>query len=838
MSKKAEMPFPVKIKAFIAEEAVNTKKTIVTIICDMAIWLLCGIGVFLSADTGMISGDGTSPYTLGGLSGLLFTIPALVWCDIPLVKAKKRNIALLRLLAVSAIAVFLVFINQHSITQIIFNIYSDSFEILKIPDISSFFVGFTFGFLLAAILFYIEIVLKSASLCIILTFTMLIQTTVTCYNTNSIPNLFGIYILIIAWIAIIVYQNSGISTVLYYTIIGVVTASVIGITAVFGFGMEEPVFIRYAADFIHGDMEFYDNNDRRNIGFQVPRIVNIFENSKKTESVYFFPTDRSELAADGRFRYSNEVVLRAEMDFETYGGSAVYLRHFFGANYANEAWLELSETQKNAESAVIGAFRTPLLTPYNFDTFSYRDIQNAEASTARVSAFDIENVAILTEKPFLPYFLSADTDFFTADKTAFSDVGSDYSGTSVMPNGFLNNSDVLTAVLSGERTDPNPDFVLDERHYRAFVYNNYLDVSDEFLSENPVLGQDYIDYITSEAAVTGKSTLTNSVVYARKLQYIKSWLRDNCEYDINSSQTPPGTDFALYFLNESKTGFCQHFATAGTLLCRAAGIPARYVTGFIISQSDYAAGGTVDVTESRAHAWTEVYADGFGWMPMDFTSGYGNVRTSLTASERERREQAENQQEAAENAVPKPVETTATTVNTESPGSSDVKTPENPAVNDRAVIDEIPGMTANPVKSGISPITAVLITAIISIVAALCIILLRHHIKKRRYAKILSTDRAFDSILTRLGVVLSRENLSTDTALNDIEAYYQKLADSDYGAVTPVIKMAVNYRFGVFTPQKSDIETAESTLKTATMQYLRKQKPVKRLFLIYFLNIM
>ena len=87
-----------------------------------------------------------------------------------------------------------------------------------------------------------------------------------------------------------------------------------------------------------------------------------------------------------------------------------------------------------------------------------------------------------------------------------------------------------------------------------------------------------------------------------------------------SLQTPAMTagnaDFAMWFLENSDTGYCVHFATAATVLLRAAGIPARYVTGYLVEAR---AGELVEVTEDSAHAWVECYIGGVGWIALEPT---------------------------------------------------------------------------------------------------------------------------------------------------------------------------------------------------------------------------
>ncbi|MBQ9151567.1 MAG: transglutaminase domain-containing protein, partial [Clostridia bacterium] len=65
-----------------------------------------------------------------------------------------------------------------------------------------------------------------------------------------------------------------------------------------------------------------------------------------------------------------------------------------------------------------------------------------------------------------------------------------------------------------------------------------------------------------------------------------------------------------------KEGVCRHFASAATLLYRALGIPARYTVGFM---TDVKGGEITAVKGEDAHAWVEVYEDGFGWRYVEVT---------------------------------------------------------------------------------------------------------------------------------------------------------------------------------------------------------------------------
>ena len=87
-------------------------------------------------------------------------------------------------------------------------------------------------------------------------------------------------------------------------------------------------------------------------------------------------------------------------------------------------------------------------------------------------------------------------------------------------------------------------------------------------------------------------------------------------YTLEPDTPPENQDFVTYFLYVGKEGYCTYYASAMTVLCRMAGLPARYVEGFLAQP---AADGFAYVTGEDAHAWTEVYFEGFGWVPFDAT---------------------------------------------------------------------------------------------------------------------------------------------------------------------------------------------------------------------------
>lgn len=109
-----------------------------------------------------------------------------------------------------------------------------------------------------------------------------------------------------------------------------------------------------------------------------------------------------------------------------------------------------------------------------------------------------------------------------------------------------------------------------------------------------------------------------------KVQAILCYLKKDggFTYSTVPVELPEGKTVMDYFLFESREGYCTYYATALTLLCRCAGVPARYVEGITVnyeSEED----GWYPVWGRNSHAWTQVYLTGFGWMDVDATPGRG-----------------------------------------------------------------------------------------------------------------------------------------------------------------------------------------------------------------------
>jgi len=111
------------------------------------------------------------------------------------------------------------------------------------------------------------------------------------------------------------------------------------------------------------------------------------------------------------------------------------------------------------------------------------------------------------------------------------------------------------------------------------------------------------------------------------LAFINALLNKFRQEEFYYTLTPPllGEDSVDDFLFNTRRGFCEHFASAFTTLMRAAGIPARVVTGYQGGEYN-TLGEYLLIRQSDAHAWTEVWLENRGWMRVDPTAAVAPQR--------------------------------------------------------------------------------------------------------------------------------------------------------------------------------------------------------------------
>lgn len=277
----------------------------------------------------------------------------------------------------------------------------------------------------------------------------------------------------------------------------------------------------------------------------------------------------------------------------------LFLRGFSAGRYTSEGWEAIEDPYPaDRQTADDNSFLFPYLTqPYG-----------NTADTIRIT-----DMGSNTHYYYLPYYPSAlPQDAILTDDAYLVRPGSvnEYH-ISFLPQG--------TADVSARRISPYA-----ESEYRDWVYRNYLEVPYSLLSSEAAA------MLRTFASQTPGMTFFDpgdTYDHAATVQYVhnlastlRDYLASFTEYDQKTPLTPEGEDFVSWFLTESHRGYCLHYASAATLMFRACGVPARYAAGYVARPGR--AHAVTNVPDRNAHAWVEVYIDGFGWQPVDVTPGF------------------------------------------------------------------------------------------------------------------------------------------------------------------------------------------------------------------------
>jgi transglutaminase-like putative cysteine protease/Ca2+/Na+ antiporter len=103
-----------------------------------------------------------------------------------------------------------------------------------------------------------------------------------------------------------------------------------------------------------------------------------------------------------------------------------------------------------------------------------------------------------------------------------------------------------------------------------------------------------------------------------KVAAVTEWLRSTHQYTTDLKRNPDIVDPLEDFLFHESAGHCEYFATATAMLLRIAGIPTRYVNGFLGGEwNDMSK--HITIRDNRAHSWTEAYLGPMGWVRVDST---------------------------------------------------------------------------------------------------------------------------------------------------------------------------------------------------------------------------
>ncbi len=306
--------------------------------------------------------------------------------------------------------------------------------------------------------------------------------------------------------------------------------------------------------------------------------------------------------------------------------NTLYLKAYTGAHYTGNSWDEADYPESVLKETLGDDFE-------NYERFHallegnrISLMQNAGKDIPLVQ-MEIENIDAEQGYDYLPYYVSPDFSlpsefrhgniYPAQEKTTYRFSYYPYPRSTSGGQGL----DVLFAKLPAD--DKRKDYLA---YISLYDRTSYLEIPESL--------REYLESLHDDIG-TGKDL-------AEQIELITNYFYENYPYSMTPGTTPMDADFVRYFLETQKRGYCSHFASAGALLLRSYGYPARYIEGYSVSLTDISEGEVladeeqdewitgnnplgstgvvkVPVTDGSAHAWVEVYVDDFGWIPVEFT---------------------------------------------------------------------------------------------------------------------------------------------------------------------------------------------------------------------------
>jgi transglutaminase-like putative cysteine protease len=189
----------------------------------------------------------------------------------------------------------------------------------------------------------------------------------------------------------------------------------------------------------------------------------------------------------------------------------------------------------------------------------------------------------------------------------------------------------IPAVFSPDFNLLNKTPVNARLRYNATSLTSYLanlDESPQQIQRALALPTGYNPRVRKLAAEWRAQNPDHEAIVKTALAYFN---RGGFEYTL---EPPPlGRNSVDDFLFETRKGFCEYYASSFVFLMRAAGIPARVVTGYQGGEYNDL-GGYYVLRQADAHAWTEVWLEDRGWVRYDPTAAIapGRIQNGLSAS--------------------------------------------------------------------------------------------------------------------------------------------------------------------------------------------------------------
>lgn len=341
--------------------------------------------------------------------------------------------------------------------------------------------------------------------------------------------------------------------------------------------------------------------------------------NKVSEIRYY--NGQSSILSDGNllrisaFQPNEEVALKIVMEQPT----SLYLKGFVSSQYTASTWQQADTASYLQHKPLLDA-----LTHEQF-TSSQQLYLAAETGLGKQATANmtIQNINASSRYFYIPYELVVlkNETIKTIDYTMLesSKFFGDRSYQLTYMDTAVNDYPKIASSLYTLNAAPYLNY---ESYYNQYVYEQFLQLpADTKALLLHHVGEEFneVEHLSYEQAI---EMVTSSL--EALLQYNE---------DIEYTET---NDFLMSLLEETREGYSVHYATVGTLLFRILGIPARYVEGYLVTPEnveDAQSYSEIEISEKNAHAWTEIYIDMLGWIPIELTPPYKTVMPPVNVTD-------------------------------------------------------------------------------------------------------------------------------------------------------------------------------------------------------------
>ncbi|MDD6268746.1 MAG: transglutaminase-like domain-containing protein [Oscillospiraceae bacterium] len=385
------------------------------------------------------------------------------------------------------------------------------------------------------------------------------------------------------------------------------------------------------------------------------RLDNVIESISKIgiSLGIFEDPDSRKLGTKNSISYSEENEVKITLS--ELPEHSIYLKNYTGSVYEDNSWNIIPEDEwKNNEKfkALFSQFEcVPQILPFMSNQSLYGSENNAQ-----IKIQPIDNSS-LTLQPYAAYGESCgyvydygcavknneEYDFTISLNQNFYKISSLPLNYYYIPSSGFNFNDKTTSIFFNNlEADMNQDSLCISSIKPPYLKNSKYKTQalqaslTESYAYRQFAHEKYASPVFSEPLEEVYSSLPSELINISKsgndietLGAIRKYLAQMSEYTTAPGETPSTRDFVNYFLLENNKGYCMHYATAGVILARYFGIPARYCEGYIVSEDMMSKGKknrdgsvTINIPDSASHAWCEYYIDGYGWVPYELTPGY------------------------------------------------------------------------------------------------------------------------------------------------------------------------------------------------------------------------